>query len=410
MSTNVVKMHPRTPLDTVAADYRAGRAMTEQGRELWIAGTLKMMDALAAGRAAFPSDVDFSVWLAENELDDLGRNDRAALLRMAAHRTLAEQVLRESDRNSYHWIWLTEMQSRIHHAMKPDSTETSSAISPESASVAEVSRETPVATEASDSKEVAKVDRRDAFYGRARAAEVSAVLSNWETRRTVVSLLKNKNTAKEIWTLLLWSIDHGFLTKDTAGSVKAPTLRLLFPALPVRIADRFDLSSTKSRREIRERILPAVEAHRDAILADPSLFLDIIRSHWLALDAKKQAENAEAKVAAARQAMADGEEEVVLYGQRLWPQVDARITYTYGEVCAAAWTFRDLLNWIGSQETPKGRAILIKRTTRWLAGLAKETSAESVRRTLTLIAQIATYYEQSPDGVVIYPTSPKSSD
>jgi hypothetical protein len=40
---------------TIAERIRSAWARTEHGREEWIAGTLDLIDALAEGRAAFPS-------------------------------------------------------------------------------------------------------------------------------------------------------------------------------------------------------------------------------------------------------------------------------------------------------------------------------------------------------------------
>jgi hypothetical protein len=48
----------------------------------------------------FNADRDFSVWLAENELDDIKKDERAALIGMAGNIERARRVLEETERTS----------------------------------------------------------------------------------------------------------------------------------------------------------------------------------------------------------------------------------------------------------------------------------------------------------------------
>src|SRR5690348_939078 len=79
--SNVIDMP--TALNVLAECIKAAYGRTVDGRNEWISGTLELAANLDEARARFPSDIDFGVWLVQNELDWLGKEDRAALLGMA---------------------------------------------------------------------------------------------------------------------------------------------------------------------------------------------------------------------------------------------------------------------------------------------------------------------------------------
>ena len=66
----------------LAKRIRAAYARTERGRQEWIEGMLELAAALADGRKRFEADRQFSLWLAENELDVISKDDWAALIKL----------------------------------------------------------------------------------------------------------------------------------------------------------------------------------------------------------------------------------------------------------------------------------------------------------------------------------------
>lgn len=108
------------------------------------------------------------------------------------------------------------------------------------------------------------------------------------------------------------------------------------------------------------------------------------------------------------------QQEIVIYGERVWPQ--PRPDNTYEQMCAAAWAFRDLANWVEPGASPTSKAISIRRTTRWLGewlqGMAPATPeaqavVRQVRGYLALLQRFAFCLESEPEGECRYPFSPK---
>jgi hypothetical protein len=94
--SNVIDMP--TSMSVLAERIKAAYGRIEDGKKEWIDGTLELAAALDEARARFPSDTDFGVWLVQNELDWLGKDDRAALLGMANELDLTRIVLEETKR------------------------------------------------------------------------------------------------------------------------------------------------------------------------------------------------------------------------------------------------------------------------------------------------------------------------
>jgi hypothetical protein len=83
-----------------------------KGRELWIEGTLELIQKLAEKRKLYDSDQAFGAWLNEAGYgeDRITRQDRAALLNMAEHLDLTREVLEQTHRWSWRLIWEKEIQ------------------------------------------------------------------------------------------------------------------------------------------------------------------------------------------------------------------------------------------------------------------------------------------------------------
>ena len=92
-----------------------GLAMEQEGRLLWIEGTLELGKALAEARKQFPSHIKFSDWLTKEGYGEnrINRHDRIALIGMSKNLTIARKVLHQTHRRSWEQIWIKEIQTRL---------------------------------------------------------------------------------------------------------------------------------------------------------------------------------------------------------------------------------------------------------------------------------------------------------
>ena len=74
-------------------------------------------------------NIAFSAWLKQNGLNYHNKNDRAALIEMAANSDLMRTVLTESSSRSYQQIW-QEHKGRFPHLRKPKPTPRKRKINP----------------------------------------------------------------------------------------------------------------------------------------------------------------------------------------------------------------------------------------------------------------------------------------
>src|SRR4030095_8635591 len=116
--TNVVAIRPK---EAMATRLRALFSRCDKATEDWISASLELIQTLKEARNLFPSNQTFGVWLAEEELDVLSRDDRAALLNMAHDLDLARMAFQESGRRSYRLIWREWMEPRLRSAAKMES-------------------------------------------------------------------------------------------------------------------------------------------------------------------------------------------------------------------------------------------------------------------------------------------------
>jgi hypothetical protein len=102
-------------------------------REEWIDNKLQIIELLVRTRRQFLDNVQFSIWLARNDLDDLSKDDRAAAINLGQHLALARQVLEESNSWSLRIIW-TDNQGRYNDTLSVRSvanTQTQETASPD---------------------------------------------------------------------------------------------------------------------------------------------------------------------------------------------------------------------------------------------------------------------------------------
>jgi hypothetical protein len=70
----------------------------------------------------------FGAWLSHNDLDDLGKNDRAALIEIGRHPDLARTVLKETNRSSPQHIWSDLIQPKLSSSAEEDASTTMTSV------------------------------------------------------------------------------------------------------------------------------------------------------------------------------------------------------------------------------------------------------------------------------------------
>jgi hypothetical protein len=71
----------------------------------WVSAPLDLATELWNARQMHRDNQAFGRWLAENELDDFGKDDRAALIGMGQHLDEARAALEGTGSRSLQWIW-----------------------------------------------------------------------------------------------------------------------------------------------------------------------------------------------------------------------------------------------------------------------------------------------------------------
>src|SRR5690349_21511776 len=163
------------------------------------------------------------------------------------------------------------------------------------------------------------LSKQSPFYGVQRGQEIAATYRSHDTRAVVGKAIHGRGR-KEILSLIFEAIDAGIL-KPTGAATKKPTLRLLIPEAPAKYCTKFDLTSAASRKRIKGEIWPAVLAHKDEVLGNPSK-LESIVERW-------RRERHAARVTAAKVEevkrhivanTAAGQEPCIMFNVTLWPR------------------------------------------------------------------------------------------
>lgn len=81
----------------------------------WKEHALALAIELRAARLECGNNNKFGIWLAENDCDDLARNDRQALVNIGEYIDLAREVFSTTSRTSLQHIWLKELQPMTLH-------------------------------------------------------------------------------------------------------------------------------------------------------------------------------------------------------------------------------------------------------------------------------------------------------
>jgi hypothetical protein len=83
--------------ELLAERYRVAVAKQDGGREQWIEGTLERAEVMLELRTTYPDHRAFSLWLSRHRFSEINKNDRTALLWMAANPEAARSLMEKSD-------------------------------------------------------------------------------------------------------------------------------------------------------------------------------------------------------------------------------------------------------------------------------------------------------------------------
>jgi len=442
--------------------YLAGEAVL-QGRPERI---MKLAVALLAARIEHSDNTGFSVWLASEGLDNLGGDDRAALLNMAKYPDLSWQVLQKTDRISVRLIWEEDIKPliprqaaiaiAIHGETLPATAETlrvqassqrcedgneapscektqenqgdmsvladqaegklrsdEGKIAPPPAPAEQtVQAEKPVAAVAARG-----ITAQAGYYGMPRAEEIMALFLNKNARTVVSSAMKESAAAKkEIWSLILTCADAGLLRQvnySPATTGRKLPLRLFLSDLPETLSRDYDLTVPAVRKEVRTIILPAVLDQKHAFLKDPASLKRLVNTWRIKKHAELAAEQHASPHTPPVVTPPDFRPVIVMYGVQLWPIVESRFgSYDYDQLRTAIWTFQEinLLLEMTSDKSPKSRAIRTRFSTRYYSRYAERAldseNGQRMREVFSLVHVLANLLETNPDGECTPPVAP----
>jgi len=374
--------------------------ITDEFREEWVRLTLELAVELAEARERFSSNIKFSIWLAENGLDGkLLDNDRAALINMARNFDFSRIVLQETERTSVQYIWLEEIRPRLPYVRKKE----------EIAEIPEKPAETQEVEQKKESHEpIQHKPAKPSPASKTPAHKSDDVTSNIYTHQKTRQLFKNlkdRRAAKEILELAQRSVEAGFLT-EADKAFQSFTAYMLFPNCPLAFGSRYKLLDRDQRQEVTTRIMPAAIARKEEILKEPHRIEVILAEYWQ--NERSKAVSSKANILTA--ALPEGQARVVIHGKILWPIVHPGDNHDYDQLCAAAWYFRDMRDWMRQAKLSVGsEAIYIRQSVRWYTqALDRKFPPGDPHRAwlktiFQLVSEFATLMEKSPEGETILP-------
>jgi hypothetical protein len=381
----------------------AARSYARSGRE----SILPMARGLVAARLKYPSNQEFGCWFDQSPYAEVVTNHtmRAALIYLGEHDEIAAPIIQNCRTVDPVAIAaaVTAIAESFSQKVKTPRVPPSTPELPTAIARATEGAESPVP----EAVPPTSISRRSPFYGLPRADEVAAIYLAKETRVDLGKLIKARG-GKEVWSLVLAFIDAGFLTPTKLAFTKA-SLRILFPPADRAYCKRHDLTIARQREHVRDHILPAMIACRDKLLAAPERIGEILAEHENAQRADQRAAAHSVRRATAVKALPSIEQELVMFGQTVWPRLDnSQGEYDYDQVRAAVWTFRDYEAWnVLAQENTKSHAMRIRNSLRYFGEYVDRTDRNNpVRKIISLMLWFSYLMEKHPGAECKWPMYP----
>jgi hypothetical protein len=367
---------------------------------------MPMARGLLAAKRKYPATQDFGDWLQTSSYREIEKNDRAALLNIGEHDDFAARYIRTTVLTSPQTIWaaIRELMPSYYDS-NSTSGENSTPKSPPAITNA------PKSDKPREPKQPSKTPKpitsKTGFYEAPRAQEIAAKFTNKEARVDLSRIWKDRN-GKQIWELIATALDGGLLV-ETARTNIAPTLQLLFPLAPTGYARRFDLTKLPQRKQVKDQILPAMIACRDKLLAEPDRMREIMAEYEQERITQQREVVVEQRRSTAVAAMPPTEQELMMFGQTVWPRLDIRQgDYDYDQVRAAIWTFRDYESWNQmAKEDTGSHALRIRNSLRYLGEYLQRTDRNNpTAKIFSLIIWFSRLMEKNPKGECKWPMYP----
>jgi hypothetical protein len=396
---------------------REGEAAVDQYNKAQATARKQIMPmalGLLAARRQYPADRVFGDWLQTSSYRELEKDDRAALIKIGEHEAFAAKYIPTTNRTSPRTIWdaIAELLPVSHYA-KPIAGRSTTEITIVSTAPSAENVQSPESKQQANLPEpVAAITGRHPFLGRSRAMEVHAVFKNPNTRTLIGKLLNKRGIGNEIWSLILQSIDAGFLT-PTGYEPQHATARLLFPNAPPKWANNILLTDTRDLTTVRDQIMPAALANRGAILKAPDQMDRILREHAQRMLSERNANQHRERTEAAKAAMPASESEVIMFGRQFWPSFNAVVPYDYDQLAAAVFFFEDAnrLARLNSDGSPKSCGIRVRQLVKWLSQYVDRQAHDSparnnIKGVLSLVVELTRALACNADGSCIRPKKP----
>jgi hypothetical protein len=355
---------------------REGEAAAEQYNRLRDearAQVLPMARGLLAAKRKYLATQAFGDWLETSPYQKIGKDDRAALIKIGENEELAVQFIRTTSLISPELIWAA-IKASLPGSTPTSSTPTSddpnspnppSALEPvvpigesgppsgpslpassapssddlKSASSSHRANSTsnpPPTTELLGSSrplpagvspavlytpgsffssvETSGTESKPTDHGgfATRAAEFHGIFRDATTRETLACIHRGKH-GPAIWGLMTQARDAGLLVENDR-SLHTASLWLLCPSLPH--PGKYDLENPEHLAQVQNYFLPAMLAHRDQILANPERVTDIVNEYVSLRDAAEKNRTEADRQLAWRQDISGVLWEITRLGQR----------------------------------------------------------------------------------------------
>ena len=309
---------------------------------------------------------------------------------MATNLELTRKVLAETDRTSRYHIWTDLIKPRLPQARKRTTL-------PGAASRGLI--------------------KSNNMHGLDRAEEVMNLFQAKNTRASIGHAVKSPG-GSALWKLILEAVDAGFATPNSANINMHRKLspRILFPHTTLLGSSSFivsyDLSIPRQLDIFKRTIWPVALANREALIADPNRLQEFVEKARREQHGQVVEQRAVAKVAA----LPSREQEIIMYGLRLWPVVDGS-THTYDQARAACWSFNDINRLCelskAHGDDARARGQQIRFSTRWYSQFVDRAvtdleSRHAINGVYALVHAISFAMEKNPDGEIKSPMRPYS--
>jgi hypothetical protein len=413
---NVINMP--TPKHILAQRIRVAHARSERGAQEWIDGLVEEATTMVEARDTYDDDREFSIWLMDNGIMFYSPDDQAALINMGRNPDLMRVKLQETKRTSLRYIWKEEMKAAYAEAAKSDPPYRYVAIRgaqreppPESPQSEPQEAATAEPAPAETMKSADELERRHrletkppppSLKGLPKAEIVAAYLTHADTPARMARFVKTKK-GRDIWMLLIESIEAGHFGEPTDRVITSPNLRMILPWIQDRTFGNMDISKPAERQQIREVLFPLLverpELKGALQAALPSAFRD--RQKSIQESARREFLVADARAKAAAAATKEASTVIIAYGTPLWPADPESVGYTLAELeCACHFSRFFMTAIMQANETPKGMQLAAAHLVKYMIPIQ--------RGFVLAVNRIFDAYVANPKGESEMPVIPKA--